>query len=90
MSTPTPVPAPRIPPLNPPPAVVPQPPLIISALNGNNLTTYAGGLIAGAVFYWLGKQGIFAPAGSEATAAGLFAALLGHLAGRFIKGAPKP
>lgn len=54
----------------------------------NNLATYAGALAAGAIFYAISKYGITAPAGSEATIAGLFAAVLGHLAGKFTGATP--
>jgi hypothetical protein len=57
-----------------------------SPVSVNNLATYAGALIAGGVFYWMGRNGIFAPAGSEATAAGIFAAIIGHVAGRLTGG----
>jgi len=50
----------------------------------NNVATYIGGLIAGGIFWFLGTKGIFAPAGSEAAAAGVFAGLVGHVTGKLL------
>lgn len=67
----------------------PSTPPAVEPITANNLATYAGGLAAGGMFYFLGSKGINLPAGYEAGVAAVFAGIIGQLVGRIIKGPPK-